>query len=103
MTTTAKTECPTCSWWQKLEAERTSIAYRTLYGKDDSKPKDDVQPIVVVAPQRRQNATGGEERDLVFFHAGRYAAGERDNNAMTGHRKLQRMIQERKNNERATK
>ena len=52
---------------QKLEAERNDISYRSQFTKPEVKV---VTKTLKVIPERFKR---------IYFHAGRYAAGDRDN------------------------
>ena len=55
---------------QKLEAERNDVSYRSHFTKPEVKV---VTKTLKVIPERFKR---------IYFHAGRYAAGDRDNLAI---------------------
>jgi len=55
---------------QKLEAERNNISYRSHFTKPEVKI---ITKTLKVIPERFKR---------IYFHAGRYAAGDRDNLAI---------------------
>lgn len=71
-------------WLTSLEAERNDLSYR-------------IKPAPpVVTPQIKK--INNRYRDGVMFHAGRYAAGARDPEAVTGHRKAERILKAEQKN-----
>lgn len=70
---------PNSKAWQELEKERLDTSYRNV------KPKFDTY-----APKFAPVLTKRERK--VWFDAGRYAAGERDNAALKGHSEILRIV-----------
>jgi hypothetical protein len=85
----AVTECQTCNWLQRLEAERFSIAYR--------KPEVSEQTKIVYV-ERKAKVTKAdpkaiEARDSLMFNAGRFMAGDRDAAATKANAELEELLE----------
>ena len=66
-------------FWQRLEAERHDISYRNPIPK----------PLVKVVVKEVKKVP--ERMKKIYFHAGRYAAGERDRLATQAHAEFEKL------------
>jgi hypothetical protein len=66
-------------FWQRLEAERHDISYRNPIPK----------PLVKVVVKEVKKVP--ERIKKIYFHAGRYAAGERDRLATQAHAEFEKL------------
>jgi len=76
----AKTEAEIKAWLTSLEAERLDQSYK--------RPPVKYQPEIIY----REKKINNQVRDRIMYHAGRYAEGARDLEAIDGHRKATRIL-----------
>jgi hypothetical protein len=77
-------------FWQRLEVERHDLSY-----KRPAEPVFTTQPQIIVRTVK-ETPKDREKRDKLMFNAGRYAAGARDNTALTAHAALEAELAEGK-------
>lgn len=86
------TKTPAQLWLMELERERFDTSWRNQKPPERYAPS---QPIIVkqqiVAPAVDHKAQ--RERDQIMFHAGRFAAGSRDEEATAANAKVGKLIQ----------
>jgi hypothetical protein len=76
-----------------LERERFNVAYRT-----PAETKKEVVEVIrwQTKPCTKEHVTkrGTEKRDQIFYHAGRYAQGARDRNAIEAQEQLEKLLED---------
>lgn len=69
------TDEQTWEFWQRLEAERNDLGYKTIRRRPVARPESEQK-----------------ERDKVFFDAGRFAEGARDTDALKANKEIGKYI-----------
>jgi hypothetical protein len=87
-------KCPGCSLWLRLEAERSDLSYKNTGIKVDPIAVQQVKDLVkTVTKVVYVDTKSTQERDLIMFNAGRYAAGARDDAAIKASNQLNQIIE----------
>jgi hypothetical protein len=87
-------KCPGCSLWLRLEAERLDTSYKNPVRTPE--PAQEVKPKTVTRIVYRER--NDDDRDRLYFNAGRFAAGARDTSATRAAEQLREI--EESNNDR---
>jgi hypothetical protein len=84
--------CRGCSLWLRLEAERLDTSY--LRRERPVEPSKPVEVPKTRLPERKHvcKPLVDENRDRLFFNAGRYQAGDRDESAARAWNTMQKMF-----------
>jgi hypothetical protein len=75
-----------CDLNDRLVAEQFDISYR--------KKREVVPPLIKTKIVRMRPRFSVDERDSLFYNAGRYAAGHRDSAAEKSHEELQNLFED---------
>jgi len=75
-----------CDLTDRLVAEQFDISYRN--------PKAVVAPLIKTKLIKIKPKTTLDERDVLFFNAGRHAGGHRDRAAIKAHEELQKLFED---------
>lgn len=78
-------------FWMALEAERNDLTYLKPARNRYEPPAPVVVTRVVAVSEKKQQA-----RDRAMYHAGRYAEGARDQEALDGHKEATKLIKKGK-------
>lgn len=83
---------PSELWLLDLERERNDRSYLTpRYNRYEPQVATITRVVKTKAPTSKEQ----KERDRVFFHAGRFAAGARDTDALEANNKIGKLIHQK--------
>lgn len=79
-------------WLLELERERNDISYRKLAPQAEQ-PQVKVKEVVrTVVKLKDVDPKEQQKRDQIMYHAGRFAAGVRDAEAINGFKNMQKLL-----------
>lgn len=84
-----QTNCPTCSWLDRLEKERYSVEYRASVSETSREVIKTVIKVKEISPDSKK---ARHARDRIMFHAGRYIAGVRDDESTDGFKRMTELL-----------